>query len=127
MDADYDIFEIVAITGKFRLIDAESYQRRYCTSHGRPLALGYYVVSWPEDIQVRRFNEHARFHGPFKLRKEAQAAIDWICQVRECVLGMSSGISSAADQNYSRMKLKKASVQTWQRVEGEKAKQAVCS
>ncbi|MGZ8157797.1 MAG: hypothetical protein ACXWT4_03220 [Methylobacter sp.] len=109
MDADYDIFEIVAVTREFRLIDAESYQRRYCTSHGQPLAPGYYVVKWPEHIRARRFNEHALFHGPFKSREEAQAAIDWICQVRECVLKMSSGISSVAAPDYSQMKLKKAS------------------
>ena len=61
MDADYDIFEIVAVIRDFWLVDAESYQRSYCTHHGQPLTPGYYVVNWPEHIRSRRFNEHATF------------------------------------------------------------------
>ena len=38
MDADYDIFEIVAVIRDFWLVDAESYQRSYCTQ--RRSALG---------------------------------------------------------------------------------------
>lgn len=72
MDADYDIFEIVKVLPNFRLFDAEFYQRNYCTNHGKPLTPGYYVVTWPEAVRVRRFNGHAAFHGPFRSRKKAQ-------------------------------------------------------
>lgn len=78
MDADYDIFEIIAVLRDFWLIDSESYQRRYCTSYGKPLGAGYYVVNWPEHIRKRRFNEHAAFHGPFNSRKEAEMAYEWM-------------------------------------------------
>ena len=125
MDADYDIFEIVAVIRDFWLVDAESYQRRYCTNHGQPLAPGYYVVNWPEHIRARRFNEHAVFHGPFKLRKEAQTAQDWMHKERKRVLTMASGISSVAVPNSSRMEVKKAASQELRPAEGAKAKQTV--
>jgi hypothetical protein len=76
MDANYDIFEIVKVIRDFWLFDAESYQRRYRTTQSQPLAPGYYVVTWPETIRARRFNEQASFHGPFNLRQEAQAFLD---------------------------------------------------
>jgi len=78
MEADYDIFEIVSVFRDFWLIDAESYQRRYCTSHGKALAPGYYVANWPDDVRVRRFDLQAAFHGPFESREEAQAALEWM-------------------------------------------------
>jgi hypothetical protein len=71
MDADYDIFEVVNVFDDLWLFDAESYQRQYSTLHSQPLAPGYYVVTWPETIRVRRFNEQASFHGPFAFRQEA--------------------------------------------------------
>lgn len=108
MDADYDIFEIVAVIRDFWLIDAESYQRRYCTNRGQPLEPGYYVVNWPESIRARRFNEHAVFHGPFKLRQEAQKACDWARKKRASLLSEASEISSVAASNTNRMKIKKA-------------------
>jgi len=86
MDAEYDIFEIVTVICDFWLVDAESYQRRFCRRHGQSLAPGHYVVNWPEHIQARRFNEHAAFHGPFKLRNEAQAALARMRQQREYVV-----------------------------------------
>ncbi len=111
MDADYDIFEIVAVIRDFWLVDAESYQRRYCTDHGQPLAPGYYVVNWPDHIRSRRFNDHAAFHGPFKLRIEAQAALEWMGKEREQVLTRSSGISSFAGTDAGRMEVKKVGSQ----------------
>ncbi|MDD1629042.1 MAG: hypothetical protein LUQ48_01305, partial [Methylococcaceae bacterium] len=103
MDADYDIFEIVAVIRDFWLVDAESYQRSYYTGHSQPLAPGYYVVNWPEHIRARRFNEQAAFHGPFKFRKEAQAALDWM---HRHILTMSSEISPVTAPNSSRMEVK---------------------
>ena len=90
MDADYDIFEIVSVIQDDWLFDAESYQRRYCTNHGQPLAPGHYVVNWPDNIRVRRFNELASFFGPFPSRKAAQAALDWMHQERQRALTLAS-------------------------------------
>ena len=114
MDADYDIFEIVAVMRDFWLVDSESYQRSYCTNHGQPLTPGYYVVDWPEHIRARRFNEHAAFHGPFKLRKEAQATLEWMRKERELILTRSSKTSSDAVPTTSRMEVKTVASQ-WPR------------
>jgi len=107
MDADYDIFETVAVIRDFWLVDAESYQRKYCTNHGQTLAPGYYVVNWPEHIRARRFNDHAAFHGPFKFRKEAQVALEWMHKTRELLLTRFSEVSSAAALNATPMEVKK--------------------
>jgi hypothetical protein len=117
MDADYDIFEIVAVIRDFWLVDAESYQRTYCTGHSQPLAPGYYFVNWPEHIRARRFNEHAMFHGPFKFRKEAQAALDWM---HRHILPMPSEISPVTTPNSSRMEVKKSASQGLRPAKGAK-------
>jgi hypothetical protein len=117
MDADYDIFEIVAVIRDFWLVDAESYQRSYCTNHGQPLTPGYYVVNWPEHIRARRFNEHAAFHGPFKLRKEAEATLD---VMHRHILTISSEISRVTAPNSSRMELKKSASQRLRPPKSEK-------
>jgi hypothetical protein len=111
MDADYDFFEIVAVTRDFWLIDAESYQRSYCTSHGHPLVPGYYVVNWPETIRVRRFNEQAAFHGPFELHDEAQAALNWMHKKRKGILTLSSEIAFVAVPNFNQRNVKEADFQ----------------
>ena len=126
MDADYDIFEIVAVIRDFWLVDAESYQRSYCTNHGQPLAPGYYVVNWPEHVRARRFNEQAAFHGPFKLREEAQVVLNWMHKKRESILTVASEISPVTVPIASRMEVKKAASQGLRLAEGAKAKQTVC-
>lgn len=78
MDPEYDIFEIVKVIPNFQLFDAECYQRSYSTNHGKPLTPGFYIVSWPEMFQAKRFDEYAAFHGPYKSRQEAQAFLDAI-------------------------------------------------
>ncbi|MGZ8227390.1 MAG: hypothetical protein ACXWT3_12250 [Methylococcaceae bacterium] len=108
MDADYDILEIVTIVRDFWLIDAESYQRRYSTKHRQPLTPGYYVVNWPEHIRARRFNEDATFHGPFKLRDEARAALGKMHEERECVFTMLPERELAAVPKASQIAVKKA-------------------
>jgi hypothetical protein len=123
MDADYDILEIVAVIRDYWLVDAESYQRRYYTNQGEPLAPGYYVVNWPEHIRARRFNEHASFHGPFKLRKEAQAAQDWMHKKSK---SMSSGISSITGPGSRQMEVKKAASLELGRADGATARQTIC-
>jgi len=73
MEAQYDRFEIVRVIREFKLVDAESYERRYWRRDGRPLPPGYYVVNWPDNVVVRKFDEHAVFYGPFLRRGDAQA------------------------------------------------------
>ncbi|WP_374089329.1 hypothetical protein [Methylomicrobium lacus] len=127
MDADYDIFEIVAVIRDFWLVDAESYQRKYCSSHGQALVPGYYVVNWPEQIRVRRFNDHAVFHGPFKLRKEAQEALEWMHKEKELVLTESAELSSVAALNVTSMEVKKADSQRLHLVKPQKLSKAVAA
>jgi hypothetical protein len=76
MEADYDCFEIACVIYGFRLVDSESYERQYRRQDGRPLRPGYYVVHWPASIRIRRFNEHAVFFGPFRVRAEAQMILE---------------------------------------------------
>jgi hypothetical protein len=108
MDADYDIFETVAVIREFWLVDAESYQRRYSTCSGQPLTPGYYVVNWPEHIRARRFNEHAVFHGPFNSRMEAHAAKDFMQKQQKRVFTVPSGVPSVTAPNSDRREVKKA-------------------
>ncbi len=125
MDADYDIFEVVTVTKNFWLFDAECYQRKYITAHGQPLDPGYYVVNWPEHVRVRRFDDHAAFHGPFVYRHEAQAALDWMSRMRESALNRSSTIASNTCKNYSRKEVMKTSLQKQRRRRISKHKQFV--
>jgi hypothetical protein len=76
MEADYDRFEIVCVIGGYKLVDAESYERRYRHSMGLILAPGYYLVHWPEAVRIRRFNELAVFEGPYRDRAQVQAVRD---------------------------------------------------
>lgn len=73
MEADYADREVVRVHRPFHLIDAESYERRYRTAGGQSLASGYYSVTWPATVRVRRFDEQARFVGPFPTRAAAEA------------------------------------------------------
>ncbi len=76
MDVHYDNFELVRVGPDFRLLDPESYERRYRRTDNVPLDPGLYVVHWPADVAVRRFDEHALYFGPFDLRADADAALD---------------------------------------------------
>ncbi len=65
--------EVVKIVNERRLIDSESYERTYWTGAATPrLAVGYYVVSWPDDVPHPRFDENARFSGPYPCYAQAQ-------------------------------------------------------
>lgn len=66
--------EIVRVIKPFRLIDAESYERAYWRRDGQALALGFYIVDWPERAQPGVFNEEARFRGPYADRQAAAVA-----------------------------------------------------
>jgi hypothetical protein len=74
MEADYELFEIAQVIDHCHLIDAESYQRTYRLRAGQRLTPGYYVVNWPEQVRLRRFNEQAEYFGPFHCIADAQAA-----------------------------------------------------
>ena len=68
-------FQVVRVIGECRLLDEESFQHLYWRRDGKPLVLGYYVVSWAPGARVGRFNEDAVFQGPYRLRSEALAAL----------------------------------------------------
>jgi hypothetical protein len=89
MEAEYDRFEIVRILRGFKLVDPESYERRYRRRDGRPLAPGYYVVNWPESVVVRKFDEHPVFYGPFQWREDAQAFLAQV-QMQERALNSTA-------------------------------------
>ena len=57
--------EIVKITADGRLIDSDSYERSIRRSTMDGLPKGYYVVTWPEKVDHPRYDDAARFDGPF--------------------------------------------------------------
>jgi hypothetical protein len=67
--------EIVCLTPTFQLFDGESYQRSYVRTENSPQEPGLYVVHWPAGLAVRRFDEHAVYHGPYRTPVEARAAL----------------------------------------------------
>ena len=69
-------FEVVRVISECRLVDEESFEHVYWRRDGKPLAQGYYVVSWPPRARVGRFNEDAVFRGPCRQRTEAFAALE---------------------------------------------------
>jgi hypothetical protein len=64
-------FEVVYVLRDFHLLDAESYQRTYRRRDGKPLAKGYYFVSWPPGSDTSNFGTETIFHGPFMRRRDA--------------------------------------------------------
>ena len=76
MEADYEPYEIACVIHGFKLVDSESYERRYRRRNGRSLAPGYYVVHWPEHCRTRRFDEQAAFHGPYQRKQAARDALE---------------------------------------------------
>ena len=76
MEAQYDDFEIARVIPGFRLIDSESYERRYFRRDGAPLPTGYYVVHWPSGVRIRRFDTEAVFYGAFGSRQDAQRVLN---------------------------------------------------
>ena len=75
MEAHYELYEIACVIHGFKLVDCESYERHYSSRDGHSLTPGYYVVHWPEHCRNRRFDEQATFHGPFKQKQAARAAL----------------------------------------------------
>ena len=75
MEYAYQDLELVHVIKPFRLVDSESYERVYWRRDGVPLSPGYYVASWPARTTARKFNEEARFRGPFRERGAAQQSL----------------------------------------------------
>jgi hypothetical protein len=75
MDTYYEDFEVVHVLDDCTLLDAESYQRKYC-ARTRRLTPGHYVVTWPHEMQRRRFDEHAEFQGPYPSCLDAWRVLD---------------------------------------------------
>ena len=70
-----DYFAVVRVISECRLIDEESFEHLYWRRDGRPLAPGYYIVSWPPGARAGGFHEEAVFRGPYRERTEALAAL----------------------------------------------------
>ncbi|HTP96621.1 MAG TPA: hypothetical protein VMK05_12260 [Burkholderiales bacterium] len=68
--------EIVKVLNDSRLIDSESFERRYQAADGGALVSGFYIVSWPEGVAARQYDEHACYIGPFKTYSHARLALD---------------------------------------------------
>jgi hypothetical protein len=68
--------EVVWVYEQFRLIDAESYQRIYSRKNAKPLAKGFYIVSWPKGRGEQIFGDEAVFHGPYLRRKDAETSAE---------------------------------------------------
>lgn len=73
MEYRYEEFEIVSVRSDCKLVDTESYERRYSRVGREPLSPGVYIVQWAEGIRQRRFDEHANFIGPFPSLREAHS------------------------------------------------------
>ena len=79
--------EIVKVLNERKLIDCESFERRYQTADGQPLAAGFYFVSWPgqPDSDPHDFDEHARFNGPYKDHSQAERALQQFVELSRII------------------------------------------
>lgn len=82
MEVAEETLEIVRISGRLRLFDGESYQRRYIPPRGEPLGPGLYVAQWPPGVAARRFDERVVYHGPYESLERARAALDGLRESR---------------------------------------------
>lgn len=78
MQARYNELEVVRVTEGCKLVDARECSRTYWRRDGKPLAEGFYVVTWPEGATRIIFNDDAVFRGPFKQRDDAQSLAERI-------------------------------------------------
>ena len=75
MEVCDDRFELVFVVNGQKLLDGESYERRYRCLGNLALRPGHYIVYWPDHVRSRQFDERALFHGPFRHRWDAQAEL----------------------------------------------------
>jgi|ERR1043166_7575447 hypothetical protein len=66
------VHEIVRVLDEHSLIDAESYQRSYATAADQPLTPGFYLVIWPPEMAATKYDDRARYFGPFQCRQYAE-------------------------------------------------------
>ena len=59
--------EIVQVVNKTYLMDAEGNECKYFRNTGEALARGHYVVIWPQNWDIPRFDQNASFYGPYSL------------------------------------------------------------
>lgn len=65
--------EIIRVLSDSRLPDAESYERIYRRADGKPLAQGFYRVSWPPVTLSGGGDARAIFIGPYPTSAAARA------------------------------------------------------
>jgi hypothetical protein len=75
MEPGCEELQVVLVTSSCRLLDARSVEHVYWRCDGLGLAPGWYVASWPPGGVAGRFYEETLFRGPFKQRRDAQAAM----------------------------------------------------
>lgn len=59
--------EIVQVTNQAYLVDALGNACPYSRESGENLEQGHYVVTWPRQVEEPRFDQNARFYGPYSL------------------------------------------------------------
>jgi|ERR1043166_5631672 hypothetical protein len=67
--------EIVRVLSSDKLVDSESFERRYYQHDGNGVPVGFYIVSWPAAIHHTEYDETATFVGPFKLQIHAEMVL----------------------------------------------------
>ena len=112
MDTYYEDYEVVHVLNDTSLIDSESYQRSYCCK-ARRLTPGYYVVTWPNHPDRRRFDDQAEFQGPFPLCVDARDVRDRLEQearhaLRPAAVAISAPLRVTAPVAQRRARVKHA-------------------
>ena len=68
-----DLHEIVQVISHCRLLDSNQQEQMYWRRDGLGLPKGWYIVNWPKNSIRDRFNEAARFRGPYRSQEDALA------------------------------------------------------
>lgn len=64
-------YELVKVIDRASLLDPRSRARKYETRDHRPLTRGIYAVIWPENVETPRYDQDARYYGPYPSWKTA--------------------------------------------------------
>jgi hypothetical protein len=76
MSTTRQVCEVVWIKDRYRLVDAESYERTYGSERRGTIQSGYYVAQWPPGTCNPHFlHDQLAFVGPYKSRREAESAL----------------------------------------------------
>ena len=68
--------QIVKVLNASRLLDEESFERKYCTRRGESLQPGFYIVCWPDSSLAQGYDETASYIGPYKMQSHAKLALE---------------------------------------------------